>query len=122
MSNLKAESRALQTLCCGLWNAIPPAVLKSVKQIGMPAQAIDLTVLSIASQIRVAREASQNIFVLNSMIDKVHNGFDIVLIYLDYKLSNSTCIKSTCNAYNNFVSSPDGDSLNSGVSPRRRSI
>ena len=102
---LKAENRALQTLCRGPWNAIPPALLKSVKQIGMPAQAIDLTVLSIASKIRVAHETSQNIFVLNSEIDKVYNGFDIVLIYLDYKLSNSTCIKSICNAYNNFVSS-----------------
>lgn len=119
---LKAENRALQTLCRGPWNAIPPSLLKSVKQIGMPTQATDLTVLSIASKIRVAHETSQKIFHMNSEINKIYDGFDIVLIYLDYKLANTTCIKSICNAYDSFRSSPDGNSINSGVFPRRRSI
>ena len=101
----KAENRALQTLCRGPWNAIPPNLLKSVKQIGMPSQATDLNVLSIASKIRVAHVTSQNVFAMCTEIDTVYNGFDIVLIYLDYKMCNSTCIKSICNAYNDFVSS-----------------
>ena len=117
---LKAENRALQTLCRGPWNAIPPSLLKSVKQIGMPTQATDLTALSIASKIRVAHETSQKIFHMNSEINKIYDGFDIVLIYLDYKLANTTCIKSICNAYDSFRSSPDGNSINSGVFSQKK--
>lgn len=36
-----AESRALQLLCRGPWNSIPPDLLKSVKKFGMPSQALD---------------------------------------------------------------------------------
>ena len=100
---LKAENKALQCLCRGPWNAIPPNLLKSVKQIGMPSQAVDLTVLSIASKIRVAHETSQTVFARSAEIDSVYNGIDIVLIYLDYKLCNSTCIKTICTTYNDFV-------------------
>ena len=71
----------------------------------MPSQATDLTVLSIASKVRVAHVTSQNVFVKSSEIDSVYNGFDIVLKYLDYKLCNSTCVKSICTAYADLVSS-----------------
>ena len=103
----RAENRALQTLCRGPWNAIPPNLLKSVKQIGMPAQATDLNILAIASKVRIAHVTSQNIFAKSNEIDNVYNGFDIVLRYLDYKLCNSTCIKSICQAYSDFASSND---------------
>ena len=107
VSVLKAENRALQLLCRGPWNAIPPSLLKSVRAIGMPSQATDLTVLSIAAKIRVAHVTSQNVFAKSNEIDNVYNGFDIVLKYLDYKLCNSTCIKSICHAYSDFVSHND---------------
>jgi hypothetical protein len=55
---LRAENRALQLLCRGPWNAIPPALLKSVKAIGIPVQAVDLRILSIASRLRVAHSTS----------------------------------------------------------------
>ena len=100
---LKAENRALQTLCRGPWNAIPPSLLKAVRQIGMPAQATDLTFLSIASKIRVAHLTSQNVFHKSAEIDQLYEGFDIVLKYLNFKLSNSTTIKIICNTYNDFV-------------------
>ena len=51
---LRAESRALQLLCRGPWNSIPPDLLKSVRKIGMPSQALDLQNLSLASRMRVA--------------------------------------------------------------------
>ena len=117
---LKAENHALQTLCRGPWNALPPSLLKSVKQIGMPTQATDLTVLSIASKIRVAHETSQKIFHMNSEINRIYDGFDIVLIYLDYKLANTTCIKSVCNPYDSFLSSPDGGFVYSGVFSQKK--
>ena len=100
---LRAEKRALQLLCRGPWNAIPPNLLKSVKSIGIPAQATDLLTLSIASRVRVAHLTSRNVFTLSREIDDVFNGFDIGLIYLDHKLCNSTCIKSICHAYTNFI-------------------
>ena len=100
---LKAENRALQTLCRGPWNAIPPSLLKAVKQIGMPSQATDLTFLSIASKVRVAHLTSQNIFVKSDEIDRFYDGFDIVLQYLNFKLSNSTTIKIICNTYKDFL-------------------
>ena len=100
---LRAENRALQTLCRGPWNAIPPNVLKAVEQIGMPSQATDLTVLAIASKVRVAHIPSQNVFGKSFGIDAIYDGFDIVLKYLDYKLSNFTCIQIICNVYSDFV-------------------
>jgi hypothetical protein len=103
LAAIRAEKRALQLLCRGPWNAIPPDLLKSVKTIGMPAQATDLMTLSIASRIRVAHVTSQNVFAHNLCIDNVFEGFDVVLKYLDHKLSNSTCIKSICHAYSEFI-------------------
>ena len=105
---IRAESRALQLLCRGPWNAIPPNLLKSVKNIGMPAQATDLLSLSMASRIRVAHVTSQTVFARNLEIDNIFDGFDIVLKYLDLKLYNSTCIKSICHAYCAFIA---GNSL-----------
>ena len=105
---IRSENRALQLLCRGPWNAIPPNLLKSIKSIGMPAQATDLLSLSIASRVRVAHVTSQTVFARNLEIDNVFNGFDIVLKYLDLKLCNSTCIKSVCHAYSDFIA---GNSL-----------
>jgi len=116
---LRAEKRALQLLCRGPWNAIPPNLLKSVKSIGIPAQATDLLTLSIASRVRVAQVTSQSIFVRNREVDALFNGFDIVLKYLDYKLCNSTCIKSICHAYTSFV---NGNPLEVGESITQRTI
>ena len=100
---LKAENRALQTLCRGPWNAIPPKLLKSTRQIGMPSQATDLTFLSIASKVRVAHLTSQNVFQKDEQIDSLYGGFDIVCKYLDHKFTNSSTIKSICNAYRDFA-------------------
>ena len=102
---LKAENRALQTLCRGPWNAIPPKLLKSTRQIGMPSQATDLTFLSIASKVRVAHVTSQNVFQKSAEIDSLYGGFDIGCKYLDHKFSNSSTIKIICNAYNEFARS-----------------
>ena len=111
---LKAENRALQTLCRGPWNAIPPKLLKSTRQIGMPSQATDLTFLAIASKVRVAHMTSQNIFQKSSEIDAVYNGFDIDGKYLDHKFSNTSTIKIICNAFKDF--SNDNKSVLDGSS------
>ena len=112
---LKAENRALQTLCRGPWNAILPSLFKAVRKIGMPSQATDLTFLSIASKVRVAHVTSQNVFQMSSDIDQLYEGFDIVLKYLDYKFTNSTTIKIICNTYREFAASNrsvvNGDSV-----------
>ena len=74
----------------------------------MPTQATDLMSLSIASRIRVAHATSQTVFARNCEIDDIFAGFDIVLKYLDLKLYNSTCIRSICHAYSEFIA---GNSL-----------
>ena len=64
-------------------------------------------VLAIASKVRIAHGTSHNIFANSNEIDNVYNGFDIVLMYLGYKLRNSTCSKSIYQVYSDFVSSND---------------
>ena len=116
---IRAEKRALQLLCRGPWNAIPPNLLKSVKSIGIPSQATDLLTLSIASRIRVAQVTSHSVLRCNRELDALFNGFDIVLKYLDYKVCNSTSIKSICLEYNNFIGI---NPLNAGEHISQRTI
>ena len=74
----RAESRALQILGRGPWNALHPGILKNAKVIGMPTQAIDLHTMSVASRTRVAHCTSGNVLALNYDFDRLFGSKEIV--------------------------------------------
>ena len=80
---LCAENRALQLLARGPWNAIPANMLKHVKQIGMPAQATDLRLLSSASRVRVAHCTSKTVLAYHVELERVFQSQETIVRLLD---------------------------------------
>ena len=107
----RAESRALQILARGPWNALHPGLLKGARSLGMPSQASDLQTLSLAARTRVAHITSKNVLALNLDFDRLFNSNEIVLCFLDRKLFQSSCIGAVCEAYRDFLAMHDVVSL-----------
>ena len=72
-STLKQESKALQLLTNGPFNAIPKDLLYNLKQVGLPAQAHSLRTTSLASRSRNA-------------LYRMHNYHDNIKLLQDHYL------------------------------------
>ena len=91
---LKAEHRALQLLTRGPWNSFHPSLVKNVKALGMPTQAIDLTNLSLASRVRIAHKTSNNVLSCHHDVSVLFASNELVLEFLDMKYLSSNCIET----------------------------
>ena len=113
---LKIESRAIQLLLRGPWNAVPADALKHVKIIGLPTQIRDLAVMSQASRIRVASSTSKNVIeVYDRCIDLFNNSNELVLRHLDRHFLFDSCLHHIVFQFRRFVQE-FGDLGDDGIS------
>ena len=105
---LRIESRALQLLLRGPWNAIPAGVLKHACSLGLPTQARDLTLLSRSARIRVAASTSRSVI---STYDRCANLFDmkgdasneLVLSHIDKHFLYDSCLHHVVFQYRRYL-------------------
>ena len=101
---LKIESRALQLLLRGPWNAIPSGVLKHAEALGLPSQARDLSLMSQASRVRVASSTSKNVIdAYDRCTLHLNTSFDIVLGHLDKHFLYDSCLHHIVFQYRRFA-------------------
>jgi len=103
-SILKVESRGLQLLLRGPWNAIPGQVIKSISHLGLPTKARDLSLMSQASRIRVASMTSRNVIdVYDKCVNLICNSDEVVLAHLDKNFLYRSSLHHIVFQYRRFV-------------------
>ena len=109
---LNAQHRALQLLSRGPWNSLHPTLLKNIKCLGMPSQAIDLSSLPLASRVRIAQCTSANVMDCRQELENVYKSNEIVHQFLDKKFINQSCIETVCTGLEFFMSRFAVDDMN----------